>query len=68
MNRMIKRRKTAVMLVFVLSAFASASLYAQGIAPVLPNKPVTITGNEEAQLQNEAQPSEQAQQASQVNS
>ena len=52
------------MLVFVVSTFASSSLYSQGTAPAVPNEPVRITGIEEAQLQNQARPSGQAQQLS----
>jgi hypothetical protein len=62
--RMIKWRKTAVMFVFVLSTFASTSLCAQGTTPALPNEPITVTGFEEAQLQNQPQQSEQAQRPS----
>jgi hypothetical protein len=62
--RNVKLRRTAVIFVFVLSAFTSTSLCAQETTPAQPHEPVTVTCIEEKQLQNQPRQSEQARQPS----
>jgi hypothetical protein len=57
---MTKLRKISIMFAIVVSTFAPASLLAQGAAPTLPNETVSITRTEEAELQNQPEPSNQA--------
>ena len=62
--QMIKLRKSSIEIAIALSVFASASLFAQGIAPRLPNETVTVPGTDEARLQNQVHQSTDRQSSS----